>query len=336
MPKLVIASASYGIHAREALERLTKIFDEIRRTVFRTGMREEEVLREIGDADAVILGGGGPITRGVMEKASNLKIIARHGIGLDNVDVEAATELGIVVTYCRHTGEEISVAEHAIALMLACARRLVEADKCVREGRWRDRVKLVGVELRGKVLGIIGLGAIGREVAKIASKGLGMKILAYDPYVPDRVFKELGVEKVGLDELLEKSDVITIHAPLTPETRGMLSRERLARVKPGAILVNTARGAIVDEEALYEMVVKGRIFYAGIDVFSEEPPVRSPLRKLERAILTPHIAAFTREGLYRMDMAIAEDLARFFRGERPLHVANPEVFERRVRASWLC
>ncbi|RLF06120.1 MAG: hydroxyacid dehydrogenase [Thermoprotei archaeon] len=243
--------------------------------------------------------------------------------------------MGIVVTYCRHTGEEISVAEHAVALMLACARRLVEADRCVREGRWRDRVKLVGVELRGKTLGIIGLGAIGREVARIACRGLGMKVVAYDPYVPDEVFEKLGVRRVGLEELLEESDVITIHAPLTLETRGMLSRERLARVKRGAILINTARGAIVDEEALYEMVMKGHIFYAGVDVFSEEPPSRNPLLKLERAVLTPHIAAFTREGLYRMDMAIAEDLVKFFRGQRPLHVANPEVFKKRLRATWL-
>lgn len=335
MPRLVIASASYGVHAPEALERLAKVFDEVRRTALRSNMGEEEVVREIGGADAVILGGGGPITRKVMERAEELKVIARHGIGLDNVDVEAATELGIVITYCRHTGEEVSVAEHAVALMLACARRLVEADKCVREGRWGDRVELVGVELRGKTLGIIGLGAIGREVAKIAGRGLGMRVIAYDPYVPDEAFEELGVARVELDELLEKGDVITIHAPLTPETRGMLSRERLARVKPGAILVNTARGAIVDEEALYEMVAGGRIFYAGVDVFSEEPPAHNPLVKLYRTVLTPHVAAFTKEGLYRMDMAIAEDLERLFRGERPLHVANPEVFKKELRAGWL-
>ncbi len=332
MPKLVIASASYGVHAPEALSLLSQVFDQIERVELRAGEREEVVIEKVGDADALILGGGGPVTRRVMEECTNLKIIARHGIGLDNVDLEAATELGIPVTYCRHTGEEVSVAEHAIALMLACARRLVEADRAVREGRWRARVELVGLELRGKTLGVIGLGAIGREVARIARNGLGMRVLAYDPYAPDEAFREVGAESVGLEELLRESDFVTVHVPLTPETKRMLDAERLKLVKRGAVIVNTARGAVIDEAALCEALREGRIAYAGLDVFEREPPEGSPLLSLPNVVLTPHVAAFTREALRRMDMANAEDLVRFFRGERPLRLANPQVYERGLRA----
>jgi len=333
VPKLVIASASYGLHAPEALQLLSTVFEEIERVELRLGEPEDSVASKIGDADALILGGGGPVTRRVMERAANLKIIARHGIGLDNVDLEAATELGIPVTYCRHTGEEDSVAEHAVALILACARRIVEADRAVREGRWGARVHLVGLELKGKTLGVIGLGAIGRRVARIMREGFLMRVLAYDPYAPEEAFREVGAERASLERLLRESDVITVHAPLTEETRGMLNAEAIRLMKPGAILVNTARGAIVDERALAEALREGRIFYAGLDVFEREPPAGSPLLELPNVVLTPHIAAFTKEALRRMDMANAEDLVRFFRGERPLHLANPEVYERGLRWS---
>jgi D-3-phosphoglycerate dehydrogenase len=332
MPKLVVASASYGVHAPEALKLLSQVFERIERVELKAGEREEEVIEKVGDADALILGGGGPVTRRVMEECVNLKIIARHGLGLDNVDLEAATELGIPVTYCRHTGEEASVAEHAVALMLACARRLVEADRAVREGRWGARVELVGLELRGKTLGVIGLGAIGREVARIARNGFGMRVVAYDPYAPEEAFREVGAERVGLEELLRESDFITIHVPLTPETRRMLDAERLKLVKRGAVIVNTARGAVVDERALCEALKEGRIAYAGLDVFEREPPENSPLLSLPNVVLTPHVAAFTREALRRMDLANAEDLVRFFRGERPLRLANPKVYEKGLRS----
>ncbi len=331
MPKLVIASSSYGVHAPEALRLLAQVFDRIERADVRVGEPEDSMIAKVGDADALILGAGGPLTRRVMEAAANLKIVARHGIGLDNVDLEAATDLGIPVTYCRHTGEEVSVAEHTVALILACARRLPEADRAVREGRWHDRVRLVGLELRGKTLGVVGLGAIGREVARIMRNGFGMRVLAYDPYVPDEVFRQLGVERVDLDTLLGESDVVTVHVPLTRETRGLLSAERIRRLKPGAIVVNTSRGAVVDEAALCEALREGRVLYAGLDVFEREPPAGSPLLELPNVVLTPHVAAFTREALHRMDMANAEDLVRFFRGERPLRLANPEVYERGLR-----
>lgn len=333
MPKLAIASGSYGLHAPEALHLLSNVFDEMRRVDLRVNEAEGSIIEKLGDADAIILGAGGPITRRVMQEVANLKIIARHGIGLDNVDLEAATELGIPVTYCRHTGEEISVAEHTVALILACARRIVEADKAVREGRWGARVQLVGVELKGKTLGVIGFGAIGREVAKIMGDGFKMRVLAYDPYVPDEVFRQAGTVRVSLDELLRESDVITIHVPLTDETRGLINAERLTVVKTGAILVNTSRGAVVDERALHKALKEGRILYAGLDVFEREPPEGSSLLELQNTILTPHVAAFTKEALYRMDMANAEDLIRFFRGEKPLRLVNPEVYNRGLRFS---
>lgn len=327
----MIASASYGIHAPEALHLLSQTFEEVERVSLGVGEPEDSVRSKIGDADAVILGAGGPLTRRVMEEASNLKIVARHGIGLDNIDLRAATELGIPVTYCRNTGEEVSVAEHAVALILACARRLVEADRAVREGRWGARVQLAGLELRGKTLGVVGLGAIGREVARIMRNGFNMRVLAYDPYVSSEVFKQVGAERVDLERLVRESDVITVHVPLTDETRGLLDAKRIKMMKPSAILVNTARGAVVDETALCRALRERELFYAGLDVFEREPPSGSPLLELHNVVVTPHIAAFTREALHRMDMANAEDLIRFFRGERPLRLANPEVYERGLR-----
>jgi len=334
MAELVIASASYGVYARDALEKLEAFFSRCRRVVWRSDTSEQKIVDDLRGAQALILGGSGSITSSVMESLPELLIIARHGLGLDNVDLKAATRLGIPVTFCRHTGEEVSVAEHTMALILAAARRIVEADAHVRAGRWMERVNLAGVELRGKVLGVIGLGAVGREVARIAGRGFGMRVWAYDPYAPDEVFEELGVRRVTLDELLEGSDVVTIHVPLTEETRRLLDGGRLGRLKRGAILVNTARGAVVDEEALFRLLNEGRIAYAGLDVFSREPLENSPLTRLSNVVLTPHIAAFTREALWRMDMAIADDLIGFFRGKRPGHLANPEVFERGLRAPW--
>ena len=320
MPKLVIASASYGVHAPEALDLLARVFDRIERVELRAGEREEAVIAKVGDADALILGGGGPVTRRVMEECANLKIIARHGIGLDNVDLEAATELGIPVTYCRHTGEEVSVAEHTVALMLACARRLVEADRAVREGRWGARVELVGLELRGKTLGVIGLGAIGREVARIARNGFGMRVVAYDPYAPQEAFREVGAERVGLEELLRESDFITIHVPLTPETRRMLNAERLKLVKRGAVIVNTARGAVIDEAALCEALREGRVAYA------EGGEPGESFRKCVEVARSMYVRPV--EGLYDSALVFAEPLdIDLYQATKALEHAAPAVEE---------
>ena len=324
--KLIVASGTFGKYAPNAIEALSERF-ELEHVKLSSVMSDEEIAKALEDADVVLLGTSGRITRKVIELTPTLKLIAKHGIGLDNIDIEAATEHKIPVVYCRHTKQELSVAEHTMALLLAAARYVAKGNEYVKSGKWRERSKLVGCELYGKTLGIIGLGAIGRRVAQLAKKGFEMNVIAYDPYVPDKVFRELDVKSEGLNALLQKSDVLTIHVPLTKETRNLIDAERLKKIKRGAIIINTSRGAVIDEEALAQAVKEGRVKAAALDVMRLEPPeLDNPLLKMEKVIITPHVAVYTTEALTRMDNALAEDILRFFNGERPLRVANPEIF----------
>lgn len=324
--KLVVASGTFGKHAPNVIKSLRKRF-ELKSVKLSNAMSDEEIAEALSGADAVLLGASGRITRKIIGLVPTLKLIAKHGVGLDNIDLEVATEHKIPIVYCRHTMQEISVAEHTMALLLAAARHVAKGNEYVKSGKWKERSKLIGCELYGKTLGIIGLGAIGRRVAQIAKRGFEMNVVAYDPYVPDKVFRELGVKSEGLNALLQTSDVITIHVPLTKETRNLIDAERLEKIKRGAIVINTSRGAVVDEEALAEKVKEGRIKAAALDVMRLEPPeLDNPLLKMEEVIITPHVAMYTTEALTRMDNALAEDILRFFNGERPLRVANPEVF----------
>ncbi|MDR5693994.1 MAG: hydroxyacid dehydrogenase [Armatimonadota bacterium] len=275
----------------------------------------------LAEADALIVRRPSfQVTRELISTCPRLRVIGRHGAGVDNVDLQAATEAGIPVTYTPSAPTD-SVAELTIGLIVAVARRIVGAHQAVCTGIWH-REQFMGMELAGKVLGIIGFGSIGRAVARIA-QAMGMRIVAYDPYVsrwPE------GVQPVSLRGLLERADVVTIHAPLTSETKGLLGRSELAVMKPGAILVNTARGEIVDEEALAEALREGRLGGAGIDVFSREPiPREHPLLHAPNVVLTPHIGAMTEEAQRRMAMTVVEDVLRVLSGERPSYLANPEV-----------
>ncbi|RLE65994.1 MAG: hydroxyacid dehydrogenase [Thermoprotei archaeon] len=328
MFKLTIASGTFGKYAPEVMETLSKYFTEIKRVRLSNDMSDEEIAARLENADVVIIGGLGRISKGVIERTPALKLIAKHGIGVDNIDLDTATRRGIPVIYCRHTMEERSVAEHTIALILSAIRWIPKGDRLVKQNKWTERSSLIGIELYRKTLGIIGLGAIGKMVAKIASKGFDMHVIAYDPYVPDEVFQELGIKKVDLETLLKTSDIITLHIPLTEETRGLLSREKLSLVKNGVVIVNTSRGAVVDEMALAEKIKEGRIKFAALDVMIHEPPKPdNPLLKLENVVITPHIAAYTFEALKRMDTALTEDIVSFLEGKKPKRVANPEVFE---------
>jgi len=330
--KLTITSPAFCRFSPELINELSKYFEVFEARNLPVDASDEEIIKVIDDSDALILGMH-RISREVMESVKTLKIIARYGLGYENVDVKVATELGIVITYCRFTGEEISVAEHTFALILAAARKIVEANEYVKSGGWRDmtqRIKFVGYELSGKTLGIIGLGHIGRRVAEIAKKGFNMKVIAYDPYIPDEIFKEYGVKKItNLDELIEHSDIITIHAALTKETYNLLNAERLRKVKEGVIIVNTARGGIIDEKALVELLKEGRIYYAALDVLAKEPPTPdNELLRLPNVVITPHTAAFTYDALRRMDEGVVDDIIRFLvKKEKPLRIVNPEVLD---------
>ncbi len=287
---------------------------------------EEEIIELTRGVDAV-LNCYAKMTARVIEKLNRCKIIARYGIGVDNVDLVAATRAGILVTnvpdYCI---DEVS--DHALALLLALARHIVLADGAVREGRW-DVVAHTGIRrLHGQTLGLLGFGKIARALAAKA-KPLGMRLLIYDPYVDSEVTSGYGAEVVDFESLLGESDVISIHVPLSPQTRGLIGKSELARMKPTAFLINTSRGGIVDEQALAEALKAGRIGGAALDVLSvEPPPLDHPLRKLPNVILTPHLAFYSRESVVELQTKAAEEVARALKGEPPRSPVNPEVLAR--------
>ena len=266
----------------------------------------EELKKIIKDYDALLVRSETKVTRDIIKNADKLKIIGRAGIGLDNVDLDEASKKGIIVMNSP-MGNTISTAEHAFSLLLALSRNIPQADSSLKSGKW-DRKKFIGVEVYGKVLGIIGLGRIGSEVAKRAVS-FNMRVLAYDPFLPEEKAKALGVEPCDLKTLLKSSDYITVHTPLTEETKYIINRDSIKMMKKGARIINCARGGIINENALLEAIEKGDIAGAALDVFEKEPlPAESPLLKSERIILTPHLGASTEEAQVNVSVDIAKSV----------------------------
>ncbi|HKW77569.1 MAG TPA: hydroxyacid dehydrogenase, partial [Candidatus Limnocylindria bacterium] len=268
-----------------------------------TKLSEDELITRVADADALVVRSETKVTARVLDAAPRLQVVGRAGVGVDNIDVDAATRRGVYVVNAP-TGNIVAVAELTVALMLALFRDLPAADAHVRGGQWK-RGQFIGREARGKTLGLVGLGRIGSEVAKRAA-ALEMRLLAHDPYATETKAQSLGVTLVGLDQLLTESDVITLHAPLTPETSGLIGRDAIARMKRGAYLVNAARGELVDEAALSAALAEGRLGGAALDVFAQEPPQASAILAAPRTVLTPHIAGSTAEA----QVNVAVDVAR--------------------------
>ncbi len=265
----------------------------------------------------------------VMDACPHLKLIARTGIGVDNVDLAAATARGIVVTNTPD-GPTESTAEHTVAMLLGLAKRLKQGNDNLDAGRWGPRNGLLmGDEVQGKTLGLVGLGRIGRRVAQICRLGLDMRVLGFDPLVTSEQAAALGIEPASFERVLTEADFVSLHCPATAETYKLMNHSRIAQMKQGAYLLNLARGSLVDEEALLEALDSGRLSGAGLDVFDPEPlPVESRLRHHPSVIATPHMASVTREGRQRMEtMAVAQLLA-FFRGEQPSDVVNKDVYAR--------
>ncbi|MDH5283179.1 MAG: phosphoglycerate dehydrogenase [Gemmatimonadota bacterium] len=272
--------------------------------VERPGLKGEELAAAIADADAVLVRSATKITRESLSRATKLKVIGRAGVGVDTIDVDAATERGIAVMNAP-AGNTIAAAELAFALLLARVRNVAAADRSMREGKW-DRGALGGTELYRKTLGLIGAGRIGSEVARRA-KAFEMRVLAYDPYLSEDAARAMGIELAPLEQVLREADAVSLHVPLTDQTRGILNAERLAMLKPGAILVNAARGGLVDETALVEALKSGRIAGAALDVYEQEPlPADHPFRSLSSAVLTPHLGASTEEAQLNVAVEIAE------------------------------
>ena len=273
----------------------------------KAGLTEDELAEAVVDAQALVIRSGAKVTRKVIEAARELKVIGRAGVGVDNVDLEAATERGIVVMNTPD-GNTIAAAEHTVGLILALARNIPRANESLRQGQW-ERAKFVGAELNGKTLGVVGLGRIGSHVARVA-QALRMKVIAFDPYYSAERAAEAEVELVDLEQLFSRADIVTLHVPATDETRGMVNARMLEKMKPGAFLINCARGALVDEKALEEALAAGRLAGAALDVFANEPPGDFELLRLPNFLSTPHIGGSSEEAILAMGRAAIEGLDR--------------------------
>ncbi|GGC01838.1 D-3-phosphoglycerate dehydrogenase [Novosphingobium endophyticum] len=273
-----------------------------------TGLKPEELKEIIGKYDGLAIRSSTKVTKDILDAATNLKVVGRAGIGVDNVDIPNASAKGVVVMNTPF-GNSITTAEHAIALMFALARQLPEADVSTQQGKW-EKNRFMGVEVTGKTLGLIGAGNIGSIVASRAL-GLKMKVVAFDPFLTPERAVEMGVEKADLDTLLEKADFITLHTPLTDQTRNILSRENLAKTKKGVRIINCARGGLVDELALKELLDSGHVAGAALDVFVTEPARESPLFGTPNFICTPHLGASTNEAQVNVALQVAEQMADY-------------------------
>lgn len=334
---VIVTSDRYGneTHGLELEQELVAAVTDLDVTLLgRASTTEDELIRVAQDADAMLVSTREAITRRVLENIPRVKVISRYGVGLDNVDLDAAADAGIVVThypgYC--TSE---VADHALAMILALNRRIVEQDRALREGAWVEHGPATRRILRGPIqplreqtLGIIGFGRIGQAVAARA-KPFGVNLIAADPYIDSEIIRGAGAEPVSLEELLARSDIVTIHTPLTPKTRGMIDAAALARMKPSTVLVNTARGPIIDLSALARALQEGIIAGAALDVVDPEPLVAdSPFYGMPNVILTPHSAYYSERSVDVVRRETLLEALQVLRGKSPRTVANPGVLSK--------
>lgn len=302
-------TATYRVVATDRVSKkgLAPLRDDDRFLVVRVKSSSDPIFaEELSTASGLIVRSATRVDAGVLDRAPDLKIVGRAGVGVDNIDVVAASERGVAVVNAPG-GNTVSAAELTMALLLAVARRVTEADRSIREGKWA-RSELGGVELRGRTLGIIGVGRIGWEVAQ-RCRAFGMDVMAYDPYLPAGRLEDMRSILVPLDRLLETADVISLHVPLTDETRGLINEAALARMKKGVFILNASRGGVVDEAALARALVEGRIAGAGLDVFETEPLYpESPLLSAPNLVLTPHLGASTKEAQLQVAIEVARSI----------------------------
>jgi D-3-phosphoglycerate dehydrogenase len=309
LPEVVVLARSFGRASSEPLEILKKAGLSVAFKSDPEPENESVVAELIGDAEAVIVGVD-RIGEVVLSSCPHLKVISKHGIGVDNIDLEAAKKRGIVVANAPGTNSE-SVADMAFLFILSCARHLKLVLEQIQNKKWSS--PLLGSELEGKILGIVGLGRIGKGVARRAL-GFGMKVIYFDPFVEEESFT-----RVNLEELFQIADFITLHLPLSSQTRHLVNEKLLSLMKKEAFLINTARGELVDEEALYRFLKEGRIAGAGLDVLSFEPPFESPLLTLPNVLVTPHVAAHTKEANMKMGRIAAWNVVHVLEGREPLY-----------------
>jgi len=312
--RVLVATRSFGSTSQKPWEVLTEAGCEVVKADMKGEMTAERMIDLLNNNIDGAVVGVVPMTARVLENAPQLKVVSMHGVGVDHIDLDAAERLGIVIANCPGTNDQ-AVADLALGLMIAVARRIPAADNALRGGQWG---KYSGSELWNKTLGLIGYGRIGRGVAKRAL-GFDMDVLVYDPYIqPDQVGLP-GVKLTSFEDVITSADFLSLHAALTDETQKMIGAEQLAKMKPTAFLINTARGGLIDEQALFEALSQKRIAGAGLDVFIEEPPLGSSLLTLSNLVLTPHIGAHTQEAIERMGVMAAQNVVLTLQGGQPHH-----------------
>jgi D-3-phosphoglycerate dehydrogenase len=286
--------------------------------IIANNLEENSVIEQARDVDAIVIRANGAVTARIMDSAPKLKVVGRHGVGVDAIDLKAAKQRGIVVCNTPDANLE-SVAEQAVGFMITLSKQILRADQALRQGRWNVRYEYIGQEMDRRTLGLVGMGRIGARVAEICHFGFRMRIIYHDVIAYPDLEERLSAKKLPLDEVLKKADYISLHVPLLPATKGLIGAEQLAMMKKGAFLINTSRGAIVDEAALIKALRNGHLGGAGLDVFDTEPtPADNPLLQFDNVVLTPHMAAHTDDALKAMSM-VAEDIIRVLEGKEPLY-----------------
>lgn len=288
----------------------------------RGSLAEDELAKIIPLYNGLLMRSGSKVTKEVLRNAAGLRVIGRAGVGVDNIDLEDAAQRGILVVNAPN-GNTIAAAEHTMALLLALARNVPQAHSRLCQGLW-DKKGLQGIELAGKVFGILGLGKVGAAVA-LRALAFGMKVVGYDPNLSAKQVENMGVLPANLEETLREADFLSLHLPLTSQTRNLLGSERLGMLKPGARVINAARGGLIAEDALYDALRTGRLAGAALDVFEEEPAANHPLFSLPNVIVTPHLGASTREAQIRVALEVAEDVAAVLRGQAPRNPVNKPI-----------
>jgi D-3-phosphoglycerate dehydrogenase len=309
--KVLIATRSFGSSSPKPMQMLKDAGVEVLRVDANSPSVHDDILKLVPDINAIIVGLV-PITGKIIEHSTNLKIITMYGVGVNHIDLEAARKKGVIVTNCPGSNDQ-AVADLTMGLMLTVARNIPQIDRDIREGYWK---KYLGGELWQKKLGLVGLGNIAKGVAHRA-KGFDMQVSAYDPYASAETAGALGVSLISFEELITESDFVSLHAPLTEETKDMFGGEQFKSMKPSSYLINTARGGLVDEQALYVALSNGEIAGAGLDVFVEEPLKNSKLVELKNVVLTAHTGTHTKESIERMGVMAVENVLRVLRNEMP-------------------
>ncbi|MDO8490894.1 MAG: phosphoglycerate dehydrogenase, partial [Dehalococcoidia bacterium] len=311
MAKILVADPI----AEDGIQALKKCFE----VDVKIGLAPQALLDVIGDYEALVVRSETKVTSAVIERGCKLQVIGRAGVGVDNIDIDAATRCGIIVVNAP-AANTTSTAEHTIAMMMALARHIPQAHAALKAGQWQ-RQKFVGTEIRGKILGVVGLGKVGTEVARRA-RGLEMKVMAFDPFVSTEYARNLGIELVPLERIFKDSDFITVHTPLTADTKGIIGAKEIAMMKPSVKLINVARGGIIDEAVLYQALEQGKVAGAAIDVFSKEPAQDNILVKSDKVIVTPHLGASTNEAQSNVALDVAEQIIAALQGQPTRYAVN--------------